>query len=98
MHDDAVADLTADQRPGDLAVVRPHGGLVAGQDFELGHFGLEVELEHVRIGVQVVGLWQREVVGPALRLPDLVCGLLHGRCLGCGGRPRAAAQQHRATR
>ncbi len=98
VHDHAVANLAADQRPRDLAVVCPHGGLVAGQDFELGYLGLEVEFEHVRVEVQVVGLRQREVVGPTRRLPDFVRGLLHGRRLRRSGRPRAGAQQQRATR
>ncbi len=71
MHDHAVADLRAQQRARELAVVRPDGRLLAGKDLELGRLRLEIHLEHVRVGIEVLR-------GRDLEIPIPIGRLRHG--------------------
>ncbi len=53
VHDDAVAELGANHRARHRAVVGPRARRRAGQDLDVRDARLELDLEHVRIGIQV---------------------------------------------
>ena len=63
--DDAVTELGANHRSRHRAVVRPRRRLEARHDFDVLDARLELDLEHVGIGVQILRNRHRELVGPA---------------------------------
>ena len=64
VHDDAVADVCADQRSGDAAVVRPGPYRVPTCHLDVGDAGGQVDFHDLRIGIAIVGLRQLEPLIP----------------------------------
>ena len=56
VHDDAVADVGADQRSGDAAVVGPRLYRLPGCHLDVGDAGGQVDFHDLRIGIAIVGL------------------------------------------
>ena len=95
VHDDAVADLRADQRARHRAVVGPGRRFEAGQYLDVRHARLELDLEHVGIGVQIAWHWHRELIGPARGLADVARQLAAPRA--GAGRPPALSAPAKST-
>ena len=111
MDDDAVTELGANHRPRHGAVIRPRGRLEARHDFDVLDARLELDLEHVGIGVQILRNRHRELVGPARGLAHVARSLRHrgvGRALAAREqgerrhtgpqRSRVCSQLHISTR
>jgi hypothetical protein len=64
VHDHAVADVGADQRSGEPAIVRPGPYRLPGCHLDIGYASGQIDLDDVRIGVVVVGLGQLEAAIP----------------------------------
>ena len=68
VHDQAIADLRAQQGARNRAVVGPCGRRPAREKLDVGNLRLELDLEHVRIRVEVRDGRQRELGIPVFRL------------------------------
>ena len=64
VHDDAVADVGADERSRDPAVVGPGPDRLAGRHLDIGDAGGQIDFDDRRIGIVVAGLRQLELLIP----------------------------------
>ena len=66
--DEPIADVDADQRSWNAAVVRPCVRRDARRDFDVRDPRVEIDFENVRIGIEIDGFRKLEVFVPAGRL------------------------------
>jgi hypothetical protein len=82
MHDHAIADVRVDERPGNAAIVGPRMHDVAGCHFQVGDARRHLDLDYLRIRIQVARLGELQSRVPTSR------GQRRGRYSGVPGKSR----------